>query len=101
MKRSIFTLLFLVQTVFVFAGKETFARASFENVKMYRQAGTSTDVVQALISTDEVVIVRRFNETWTIVTVNGALGYVLTSELALQKNKKSLAATRTSRKSAI
>jgi uncharacterized protein YgiM (DUF1202 family) len=99
MKKVIFTLAFLVQTIFVFAaGPEQIAQASYENVKMYRQAGTSTDILKALKSTDEIVVIRKHNANWTIVTVNGEAGYVLTSELIMKKDVKNIAMTKTGRK---
>jgi hypothetical protein len=42
-------------------------------------------VLKALKSSDEIVVVRRYNSHWTIVTVNGQVGYVLTAELAQPK----------------
>ncbi len=94
MKKLIFTIALLINTVFVFAsnGTSVIAHAHTDNVKMYRQAGTSTDVVKALKSTDEVTVVRKHNANWTIVMVNGEVGYVLTTELAIQKEVKNIAA---------
>ncbi len=100
MKKSIFTLAFLVQTVFVFAaGPEQVAQASYDNVKMYRQAGTSTEILKALKSVDEVLVMRKHNANWTIVSVNGEVGYVLTSELTMKKDVKNIAMTKPGRKS--
>lgn len=45
------------------------------------QPGTSTGVVKALMSTDEVQVIRKHNNQWTIVSVEGKVGYVLTSGL--------------------
>lgn len=94
MKKLIFTIALLITTLFVFAsnGTSVIAHASADNVKMYRQAGTSTDVVKSLKSTDEVTVVRKHNTNWTIVMVNGEVGYVLTTELAIQKDVKNIAA---------
>jgi uncharacterized protein YgiM (DUF1202 family) len=84
MKKIIFTLALLAQTAFGFAtdNKTVMASARYENSKMYRQPGTSTEVLKALKNTDEIVVVRKFNNSWSIVTVNGQVGYMLTSELA-------------------
>ncbi len=99
MKKIIFTLAFLIQTVFVFAaGPEQIANASYENVKMYRQAGTSTEILKSLRSTDDLVVVRKHNANWTIVTVNGQVGYVLTSELTMKKDVKNIAMNKPNRK---
>jgi hypothetical protein len=84
MKKIILTLALAAQTAFGFADGHQVVTASarYENSKMYRQPGTSTEVLKALKSTDEIVVVRRYNQSWTIVTVNGQVGYMLTSELA-------------------
>jgi hypothetical protein len=44
--------------------------------------------MQSLKSTDEVAVVRKHNAQWTIVQVNGQVGYVLTRELSMSKNQK-------------
>ena len=100
MKKLIFTLALLMQTAFVFAftGPQQIAQAKVNDVKMYRQSGTSTEVLKSLQSTDEVLIVRKHNENWTIVTVDGQAGYVLTSELTLKKNVRNLAMHKIERK---
>jgi uncharacterized protein YgiM (DUF1202 family) len=99
MKKIIFTFALLVQTAFLFAaGPAQTASASYENVKMYRQAGTSTEVLRALKSTDQLAVIRKHNANWTIVTVNGQVGYVLTSELTLNKNVRNIAMNKPSRK---
>jgi uncharacterized protein YgiM (DUF1202 family) len=87
MKKLLFIFALSLQTAFAFAAEnpETMATARYENVKMYRQPGTSTDVVRSLTSTDEVAVVRRYNKLWTIVVINGQVGYMLTSELAQAK----------------
>jgi uncharacterized protein YgiM (DUF1202 family) len=88
MKTVVITLAILVQSVFVFADnrKETYViKAKYENVKVYRQAGTSAEVVESLKDTDEVTFVREFNKTWSIVQINGKVGYVLTSEIMSEK----------------
>ena len=88
MKKVVIALAILVQSVFVFADnrKDTYViKAKHENVKVYLQAGTSAQVVESLKSTDEVTYVREFNKTWSIVQINGKVGYVLTSELVSEK----------------
>ncbi|GEO06981.1 hypothetical protein AAE02nite_46450 [Adhaeribacter aerolatus] len=87
MKKIILTLVLLAPTVFGFATDRQAVTAStrYENSKMYRQPGTSTEVLKALKSADEIVVVRRYNSSWSIVTVDGQVGYVLTAELAQPK----------------
>ena len=95
MKKIILTLALAAQTAFGFAdGRQAVtASARYENSKMYRQPGTSTVVLKALISSDEIVVVRRYNSSWSIVTVDGQVGYMLTAELGKpQVNKTTVIA---------
>lgn len=88
MKKAIIILSILTQSVFVFADnrkKTQVVKAKHENVKVYRQAGTASEVVEALETTDTVAYVRKFDKTWSIVKVNGQVGYVLTSELVSEE----------------
>ena len=85
MKKIIFTLALLVQVGFTMAAapKATVeAQVRHENVKMFLQAATSTEVIETLSPTDRVAFVRKHNAQWGLVTVNGKAGYVLLSELA-------------------
>ena len=93
MKKLIFTLALLVQVGFAMAtenNKHT-AQVRQENVKMYQQAGTSSQLLKELSTADQVEIVRRLNNQWTIVVVDGVAGYVLHSELAKPAINQSLA----------
>jgi uncharacterized protein YgiM (DUF1202 family) len=103
MKQLLCILALLVQTLIVSAftpnpdSKAALSRASTENVKMYRQAGTSTEILRALKSTDDVLVIRKHNTTWSIVSVNGQVGYVLTSEIYQPKEVKNILRTRSDR----
>jgi hypothetical protein len=88
MKKLLFIFALLIQTGFAFATDNKAVVARYENVKMYQQPGTSTTIVKALKSTDELTIVRKYNQFWTIVLVGDQAGYVLTSELAVPKVAK-------------
>ena len=93
MKKLIFTFALLVQVGFAMAtenNKHT-AQVRQENVKMYQQAGTSSQLLKELSTADRVEIVRRLNNQWTIVVVDGVAGYVLHSELANPAINQSLA----------
>ena len=91
MKKLLFTCALLINAILVFAvDKQTTARATTDNVKMYRQAGTSSDVVIALKSTDDIVVIRKHNANWTLVTFNDKVGYIVSSELTSYKNKRHL-----------
>ncbi len=91
MKKLLFIFALSLQTTFIFAADnkpEVLANARYENVKMYLQPGTSTKVLRSLTSTDELVVVRKYNSLWTIVFIDGEAGYMLTSELAKAKPAK-------------
>jgi len=93
MKNLILTFAFIINSVIAFAiDGQTTARATADNVKMYRQAGTSSEIVKSLKSTDNVFIIRKHNPNWTLVTVNDQVGYVVTSELTAYKTQKPLTA---------
>ena len=101
MKKFVFLFALLIQTAFVFASHDQatmIARANTDNVKMYRQAGTSTEIVRSLKSTDDLVVVRKHNANWSIVTIDGEVGYVLTSELYQPREVKNIALAKPVRK---
>lgn len=101
MKKLLFVFALILQSAFVFAADyqgTMMARAAYENSKMYRQAGTSTEVLRSLKSTDEIVVIRKHNANWTIVTVDGQVGYMLTSELQAVKGHRNIALARPERK---
>ncbi|MGV3588443.1 MAG: SH3 domain-containing protein [Adhaeribacter sp.] len=83
MKKVFFTLALLVQVGFAMATEKNknVAQVRHENVKMYQQAGTASKLLKSLSTADRVEVVRRLNDHWTIVIVDGVAGYVLHSEL--------------------
>jgi hypothetical protein len=89
MKKLLLISALFLQTAFAFAAdtEAVVASTRYDNSKMYRQPGTSTEILKALTSNDEIVLVRKYNQSWTIVTVNGQVGYMLTSELAQAKHQ--------------
>jgi hypothetical protein len=100
MKKFILSLAFIAQTAIGFAA-EPLTNSSlvnnrmavttrFENVKMHRQPGTSTEILKSLNSNDDIRYVRKYNQSWSIILVDGQVGYVLTSELGMAKNKSKL-----------
>lgn len=94
MKKLLFILALLVQTLVVSAAtpdlkpKVSISRITGENVKMYRQPGTAAEVILSLNNSEEVELIRRHNARWSIVSVAGKTGYVLTSELSAPKKTK-------------
>lgn len=100
MKKFLFNLAFLVPSLTLTAAPNpaaTLSRATVENVKMYRQPGTSTQVLRSLKSTDQVLVIRKHNSNWSIVTVEGQAGYVLTSELTRPERIKNRTRTESGR----
>ena len=94
MKKLLFSLALVAQIAFVWAAPKTTGpnavekmkvAARYENVQMYRQPGTSTEILRALHSTDEIKYVRQHNKNWSIVVADGQVGYVLTTELGQAK----------------
>jgi len=86
MKKLLFTLALLINTVLAFATNgQTIARATADNVKMYRH-GTSSEIVKSLSNTDNLVVIRQHNANWTLVSLNDKVGYAVTSELKAHKN---------------
>ncbi|KAA5545071.1 SH3 domain-containing protein [Adhaeribacter rhizoryzae] len=94
MKKAFFTLALLVQVGFAMATEKTknVAQVRHENVKMYQQAGTASKLLKSLTTADRVEILRRLNNQWTIVMVDGEAGYVLHSELVKPTAYQTLAA---------
>ena len=82
MKKLILTSAFLLNLVVMAFANEP-AILKYKSVKMYRQPGQKTEVMRRLTAADEVILVRKFNTTWSIVTVNGEAGYVLNSSLRI------------------
>ncbi len=100
MKKIIFTFALLVQTALAFASKGDLilAQARQDNVKMHLQPGTSTPIVKSLSTNDRIEVIRRFNDLWTIVLVDGQAGYVLHSEIRKPELKTYAMAKTTRRK---
>ncbi|KAA5545077.1 SH3 domain-containing protein [Adhaeribacter rhizoryzae] len=90
MKKAFFTLALLVQVGFAMAHNNTTleTQVRHENVKMFQQAATSTNVLETLNANDRVQFIRKHNAQWGIITVNGKTGYVLLSELSDLKKVK-------------
>ena len=93
MKKVIFTLAMLVQVGFAMATEKNkiAAQARHANVKVYQQAGTASPLVKELSTADRVEVIRRFNDQWTIVMIDGVAGYVLHSELVKPAAQQTLA----------
>ena len=58
-----------------------YAWVNADEVKLFRQAGTSAEVLRILNRTDKLQVLRAHNKTWSIIIIDDLVGYVLTSEL--------------------
>jgi hypothetical protein len=85
MKKTVIMLAILVQTVFVFAQQP--AKIKTDGVNMYRQPGKTAEVMKIVNTTDEVLLVRKFDSQWSIVTVAGETGYIHNTRLAKIKKQ--------------
>ncbi|RDC66164.1 SH3 domain-containing protein [Adhaeribacter pallidiroseus] len=95
MKKLLLSLALMAQVGLTMAhdkANTTMVQVRNDNVKMFKQAGTSTPIVETIATTDRVELVRKFNKNWAIVLVNNKVGYVLLSELT---NLKATPASRT------
>ena len=84
MKKLLLSLALIAQVGLTMANDKantTVVQVKNDNVKMFKQAGTSTPILETIATTDRVELVRKFNKDWAIVTVNNKVGYVLLTEL--------------------
>ncbi|QNF32881.1 hypothetical protein HUW51_09100 [Adhaeribacter swui] len=93
MKKLLITALIIIQTGWVLAQTYPTIYVRHQNAKLYQQPACRAEVISLLQLTDQVQLVRKFNERWLIVKVNGQPGYVerwnVTKKQSRQKNKPS------------
>lgn len=87
MKKAIFTFAIVLQVFAASAHK----KSGNQELTVYKQPSKDTQVVKVISGTDEVALVRSFNNRWSIVTVNNEVGYMSNFQLA-QYNKQQRAA---------
>lgn len=90
MKKLLLSLALLVQFGFAMADNKTpvmVVQVRNNNVKMFQQPGTSTSIIETITTADRVELIRKWNASWSLVSVNGKVGYVLHSELTYLKAK--------------
>ena len=77
MKKLIFVITLFDQSIMVIVtDTNQVTSARYDNIKLYQQPGTSTAFLKTLKSTDALVVIRKFNNNWSIVEVNNVVGYV-------------------------
>lgn len=85
MKKLLLSLALLFQIAFVFAQQPV--RVKNDNVKLYRQPNSKGEVMKVLTSTEDVILVRKFDAQWSIVQAGAETGYVHNSRLPKLKNQ--------------
>jgi hypothetical protein len=79
MKKLLLSLALLVQVAFVFAQEPI--RLKTDKVKLYRQPTNLSEVMKVLNTTEDVVVIRKFNQQWSIVQVGAETGYIHNSRI--------------------
>ncbi len=87
MKKVLFTLAIALQVFAASAHKKN----GEQELTVYKQPSKDTQVIKVISESDEVALVRPFNNKWSIVTINKEVGYMSTFQLS-QYNKQQRAA---------
>ena len=85
MKKLLLSLALLFQVAFVFAQEPI--RVKTDKVKLYRQPNNQSEVLKVLNSTEDVILVRRFDAQWSIIQAGAETGYIHNSRLPKIKNQ--------------
>ena len=85
MKKLLIASALFLQAAFVMAQEPV--KLKSENVSLYRQPSTGAQVVKTLGTSDEVMVVRRFNAKWSIVQAGSETGYIHNSHLPKLKKQ--------------
>lgn len=89
MKKVLLSLALVFQVVFVASAHQ---KSNNPEHTIYKQPSKETEVVKVLTKSDNVVVVRPFNDKWSIVTVNNQVGYIRNFQLAQHKRQLKAAA---------
>ena len=90
MKKLFFAIAIMLQAGFVSAQEPV--KVKTDNVNLYRQPTNKGEVVKVLNTTDDVLLVRKFNSQWSIVTAGEATGYIHNTHLPKLKKQPVTAA---------
>ena len=90
MKKLLLSLALLFQVAFVFAQEPI--RLKTDKVKLYRQPTNQAEVIKVLNTTEDVVLIRKFDMQWSIVQAGAETGYVHNSRLPKLKDQPAPAA---------
>jgi len=86
MKKLFFAFALTLQAAFVLANEPV--KLKSDNVNLYRQPSNKGEVVKVLNSTEDVMLVRKFNADWSIVTAGAESGYIHNVHLPKIKKAK-------------
>lgn len=85
MKKLLLSLICVAQAAVVFAQEPI--KLKTDNVNLYRQPSRSAEVMKVLSSTEDVMLVRRFDNQWSIVQAGAETGYIHNSRIPRPTNK--------------
>ena len=85
MKKILLSFVLVAQAIVVFAQEPI--KLKVDNVKLYRQPTNEAPVIKVINTTEDVMLVRKFNAQWSLVQAGAETGYVHNSRLAKIKNK--------------
>jgi hypothetical protein len=86
MKKLLIATALLVQSAFVMS--QVPVKLKSENVSLYRQPSSGAQVIKTLGTSDEVMVVRRFDAKWSIVQAGTETGYVHNTHLKKLKKQQ-------------
>ena len=79
MKKLFVAFALSLQAAFAFAQEPV--KLKSDNVNLYRQPNNKGEVIKVLNSTEDVMLVRKFDAKWSIVTVGAESGYIHNTHL--------------------
>jgi hypothetical protein len=85
MKKLLLSLALVCQVAFVFAQEPI--RLKTDKVKLYRQPSNQAEVMKVLNSTEDVMLIRKFDTQWSIVQAGSETGYIHNSRLPKLKHQ--------------
>ncbi|MFC6996473.1 SH3 domain-containing protein [Rufibacter roseus] len=88
MKRFLLLSALILAQVFTVFAQTPATRENDDQIAMHRQPSMSTEVMRYLNPGEHVTRVRKINDEWSLVTIDGEGGYVLNTFLKASRNKK-------------
>ncbi len=85
MKKLLLSFFLIAQGVIVMAQEPI--RVKTNNVKLYRQPSNQAEVMKIINNTEDVMLVRKFNDQWSIVQAGAETGYIHNSRIPRSVSK--------------